>query len=86
MNATIIYDVPWWPHYGISFSINRRPEHIKTLQLAKPTKLPDSTTRDDNDRPTTWNIKPDEWDKLYDGAADLAKQVIEKSIASCTES
>ena len=32
----IVPDVPWKPHVGISFRINRRPEHVMTNQIIKP--------------------------------------------------
>ena len=45
---------PWGPHSSIRFSVNRRCEHIKTLQLIKP--KPVTASVDDKGVPVQWNI------------------------------
>ena len=61
---------PWSPHSSVRFSINRRCEHIKTLQLRRPKPLPESI--DDKRVPTQWHLDQRQWDQLLEHSAKEA--------------
>ena len=59
----------------IRFSIDRRCEHIKTLQLRKPKPLP--TCTDDKGAPTQWHLDQQQWDQLLAHSAQEALEAVD---------
>ena len=65
------------PHSCIRFSIDRRCEAIKTLQIRRPKPLPSTT--DEKGVEVQWHLDEQQWTTLFDQAAGEARKVIESS-------
>lgn len=66
--------VDWAPHSAVKFSINRRPEFVKTQQLAKPKPLPYLLNHFGQLLP--WSIGQAAWDWKLQDAEAAAKAAI----------
>ena len=73
----IVPDLPWQPHVGISFRINRRPEHVMTNQITKP--KPILYEKDDKGQNPPWTCSEDQFEKFYAAEQDNAEKMITQS-------
>ena len=68
---------PWNPHSSLRFSINRRCEHIRTLQLKKPKPLP--VQKDDKGVAMPWQFEKEQWWELFNQAEAEAISAVDRS-------
>ena len=69
--------MPWWPHYGISFAINKRATEIRCMQDIKPQKLPRIV--DDHNKPVAYQCTSEEWDDALGEAKPFTEDDISSS-------
>ena len=75
-DISVVPDVPWGPHVGITFSINARPRSLKHWQIQQP--LPLRFARDADDKVCKWEVTEQEWqnakaDSLPACSSELAR-------------
>lgn len=75
INLKLEADVPWGPHLGLSFEIDRRPEKTLYQALARPAGVP--YAKDDKGKPTPWSINETGWETKLLNTRNRAEKAID---------
>ena len=67
----IVYDVPWWPHYGIQFNVRRDVYHHMATTVKTPKSLPLQLS--EKGRPCVNQMSIETYDSIFRNA-DIDKE------------